>query len=184
MARRFCARGQILGELEPEPFVSRILIAYYSRSGHTQRAAHALADRLGATLLPITERRSRRGAFGYLRSAWEALQQRDAELDMPAVDLAPYDLVVIGTPVWASHPSSPARTFAKLHRRRMPRIALLCTLGGSGADAVFAELQSVLGQAPLATLALTDRELDSASDGAKLDALAATLAAKVMSAVR
>jgi multimeric flavodoxin WrbA len=96
--------------------MSRILIVYYSRSGYTQRAAEALAERLDATLLPIEEARSRRGIFGYWRSAWEALRRIDADIALPATNPADFDLVLIGTPVWASRPSSPARTFAGRHR--------------------------------------------------------------------
>jgi len=159
--------------------MSRILIVYYSRSGYTKRAAEALAERLDASLLLIEEQRSRRGVFGYLRSAWEALRRIDADIALPAVNLADFDLVLIGTPVWASRPSSPARTFAGRHRGRIKRAALFCTLGGSGAEAALAALQQVLGRAPLATLALTDRELDSGAAGAKIDSFAATVRANL-----
>jgi flavodoxin-like protein len=159
--------------------MSRILITYYSRSGYTRRVAESLGQLLDARVTTIEERRSRDGVFGYLRSAWDALRYRDADIAAPSVEPGHFDLVLIGTPVWASHPSSPARTFARRQRGRIKRVAFFCTLGGSGANAALDELQQVLGLAPLATLALTDKEIDSGSADAKLQAFAATLLVNV-----
>lgn len=160
--------------------MSRILIVYFSRTGYTQRVAESLAQMLDAQLEPITEPRSRRGFFGYIRSAREAMRRRDVDLAALAADPGDFDLVLIGTPVWASHPSSPARTLAMRWQGRVKRVALFCTLGGSGAEAALADLQLALGQAPVATLALTDRELDAGTAAPKLEAFAATLRATAL----
>jgi len=123
---------------------------------------------LNAQLEPIEEPRSRRGPLGYLRSAIEAVRGRDAVIRPPVAEPADFDLVLIGAPVWASHPSSPARAFARLYGQRIKRAAFFCTLGGSGAEPALRELEQALGRAPVATLAVTDRELDAGSGSDKL----------------
>ncbi|WP_374563944.1 flavodoxin family protein [Ideonella sp.] len=160
--------------------MSRILVVYFSRTGYTRRVAESLAQRLGAQLAPIDEPRSRRGILGYIRSAREAMRRAEVEITAPAADPGEFDLVLIGTPVWASHASPPARTLALRWQGRVKRVALFCTLGGSGAEAALAELQLAIGQAPVATLALTDRKIDAGTAATKLDAFVAALGAVAM----
>ena len=127
---------------------------------------------LNAQLAPIEEPRSRRGPLGFLRSAIDAVRGRDAVIRPPVAEPADFDLVLIGTPVWASHPSSPARSFARLYGQRIKRAAFFCTLGGSGAEPALRELGQALGRAPVATLTVTDRELDAGSFDDKLTSFA------------
>ena len=47
---------------------NRILVAYYSLSGNTERVALDLAARLGADCEKITELENRHGWRGYLRA--------------------------------------------------------------------------------------------------------------------
>lgn len=159
--------------------MARILVAYYSRGGYTRCVAEQLATRLGAELSPIHERRSRAGAWGYLRSAWEALKGREVEIENPARDPSGYELLVLGTPVWAGHASPPARTFARRFGTGAPRLALFCTMGGSGAAMALAELQQDARHTPLATLALTDREIDAGACELRLADFATLLASRL-----
>lgn len=153
----------------------KTLIAYYSRTGHTRRVADLLAARLGGTASPITEPRSRLGLLGYARSAVEASFGLDAAIVASPVDPARFDLVLIGSPVWAWHLSSPVRAFARSQSASIRRCAFFCTMGGAGAEKAFAELERCLGQAPLATLALTDREIDGERHESKIESFVAAL---------
>ncbi len=164
--------------------MNHILVAYYSRTGHTRRVAEEIARLLGARLLSIDEPRSRRGPGGYLRSAWEAMRGHEADIGAPATDPSGYDLVVLGTPVWAGHASSPVRTWARRHGQHLERVALFCTLGGSGAQRALDELERELHHTPMATLALTDRVIDRGDLRTPLthfvDALRSRLPAEVL----
>jgi hypothetical protein len=85
-------------------------------------------------------------------------------------------LVVLGTPVWASHVCSPIRSYIAAHRLDLQRVAFFCTQGGgSGAAKVFREMEEICGRVPIATLAVEDRELDRDTYTAKLAQFVATL---------
>jgi flavodoxin len=158
----------------------RILIVYFSRTGHTKRLAERLARELGTSSTAITERRSRRGFFGYQRSLIEAVTGRDATIDKLRNQPREHDLVLIGTPIWGWHLSSPVRAFARQHAKALRHVAFFCTMGGSGDRIAFAELQRLVGHRPLATLALTEHELTSMSTGevkAKIDRFVSRLLA-------
>lgn len=139
----------------------KILVVYFSRTGHTRRLAIRLARELGAATAAITEPRSRRGLLGYQRSLYEATFRCEPEIDPLPRQPRDYDLVLIGTPVWGWQLASPVRSFAHRFARTIRRTAFFCTMGGSGDRRAFAELERVLGRRPEAVLALTEAELHS-----------------------
>ena len=80
--------------------MSRTLVVFHSRSGHTRRVAKALAERLDADLDEIVVRQARHGPLGYARCALEALSGCAATVRATEHDPAGYDWVLIGTPIW------------------------------------------------------------------------------------
>lgn len=151
-----------------------MLVAYFSRTGYTQRLAEEMAKAAGADIDRIVERRSRSGLFGYFRSAREALRGASVEIVPATLPPGDHGLVVLGTPVWASHVCSPVRSYIAAHAQNIAQVAFFCTQGGSGAAKVFQEMEELCGRAPIATLAVADRELDR---GTYAPALADFLAA-------
>jgi flavodoxin len=149
--------------------MNRILVVYHSRTGYTRRVALDLAGRLGADLDVIRIVQPMHGPVGYALCALEALAGLAPALRRQEKDPADYDFVVLGTPVWFWSLASPVRSWLEAHGRRARRYAFFCTMGGSGAGRVFAAMRELTGHAPLATLALTDAEID-ATARAKLDA--------------
>jgi len=137
----------------------RLLVISFSRSGTTRKVAEEIAGRLQADREDIRESRSRLGFLGYVRSAREALGRRVIEIDATRHNPADYDLLVIGSPVWASNLSSPVRAYLTRHARQFRRVALFCTQGGSGAPAVLKDMSALCGQAPVATLILKQSEV-------------------------
>jgi menaquinone-dependent protoporphyrinogen IX oxidase len=160
----------------------RVLVVYFSRTGRTQRLAQRLARELGASLMEITESRSRLGLLGYQRSLFEAVAGRSAAIESPLRNPADYDLVLIGTPIWGWHLSSPVRALAHQWRRKVDRVAFFATMGGSGSRQAFDELRRILRCLPSAELALTEREmtdLGAPAVRAKLDQFVKRVAPEV-----
>lgn len=79
-------------------------------------------------------------------------------------DPASYDLVVIGTPIWASNASSPVRAFVNQYGGRVREAAFFCTGDGSDADKAFKGLEELLDRKPQSAMALLgdEREGDPA----------------------
>ena len=114
---------------------SKVLVVYYSRTGATRRLAEALANALQADIEPITDRENRSGIFGYLRSVAESLQKRGASITPMNTHPASYDLVVVGTPVWAWSVSSPVRSYLAAYRGHLPDIAFFLRWAAEAASA-------------------------------------------------
>ena len=128
-----------------------------------------LARRLGADIDEIKIVHPVRGPLGYALSAIEALAEITPPVQPALKSPKGYDRIIVGTPVWLWSLSSPVRAWLAQNRIGGARFAFFCTMGGSGSGSVFAAMAKIAKAKPLATLALTDDELD-AHDTAKLDA--------------
>ena len=154
----------------------KTLVVYYSRTGNTKRVAECIADALGADLLQLTEQEDRQGARGYVVAGWAAMRRKEAALDPLEKDPGDYDLVVVGTPVWAFTVTPAVRTFLNRYSSSIESTAFFCTMGGSGATRTFQEMESLCGAAPLATLSLNDKQLKNEDVGEIVKPFAATIA--------
>ncbi len=162
----------------------RILVVHYSRTGRTRRIAEALAEALGADVEPIRDPADRRGVAGYLRSGLESLLAASGPIERPAHDPGRYDLVVVGTPVWATGVSTPVRTWLWRERDRISRVAFFLTHGGLGASRVFGQMTELAGKTAVATLALREGEIARGRHEEKVAAFAAEVQQRAARAAR
>ncbi len=137
----------------PSTRPGRMLVVSYSMSGHTAALAERLARDLSAERDLIRETRPRQGLSGVLRALVDAAFKRPAIILAPAQDPADYQMLVLGGPVWAGRMATPVRAYATEHGPRARQVAFFCTMGGRGAETAFADLQSLCGKTPVATLA-------------------------------
>lgn len=137
----------------------KTLVVVYSRTGWTRRVGEEIARECGAELRVIEDVNSRRGLFGYWRSIQDARKARQPAIKPMSLDLRPYDLVILGAPVWAGHMAAPMRSFIQRYKQELRRVAVFCTMRGSGADRALAEMAQALGRSPVARLALRDSDI-------------------------
>lgn len=78
-------------------------IVYYSMSGNTRYAAERIAQTIGADLIPLVPTKAYPDS-GFKKFFWggkSALMGDKPALEPYAFDPNAYDLVILGTPVWA-----------------------------------------------------------------------------------
>ena len=146
---------------------SKTLVAYYSRTGSTKRIAHEISSALGCKAEPIREKNIRKGWWGFLMSGMESSRGILPEIEK-FPDVSAYDLVVIGTPVWAGTVASPVRAFLVSHVAQLSKVAFFSTKGGSGGCAAFEKMEKDCKHAPLATLGVRASEIGSGEYTKKL----------------
>ena len=154
----------------------KTLIVFYSRTGCTRMAAQALAVQLGADMEELKETADRSGPMGYLSGGRDAMQKRPAVLLPTARQPADYDLVIIGTPVWAFTMCPAVRTWLLREAAHIRRAAFFCTQGGSGADRTMLHLEQLIGRPPVARLTLRDKDIRAQTCADALAAFAAACA--------
>lgn len=137
----------------------KVLVVYYSRSGTTRTLASAIAKSLGSDIEEIVEPRDRNGFIGYIRSLIETARRQPSAIEPSREDPSAYDLVIIGSPVWAGSIPAPVRSYLAANKARLPEVAFFCTLSGRGSESMFAQMQILLGKSPQASLAVTARKV-------------------------
>jgi len=146
----------------------KTLVAYYSRTGRTRKVAETLARLLSADVEEISDVSNRSGLIGYLKAGRDASLNQLTKLKPLIKDPSSYDLVVVGTPIWAWNVSPPVRTYLTENKDKIRKVAFYCTMGGSSDGKAFKSMEEACGMAPATTLALTELEASSKDLEAKL----------------
>lgn len=139
--------------------MSKFLIIYYSRTGVTEKVARALALELGADMGKIQDEVNRRGLLGYLRSGREAAFKSLPAIKPVEKNLADYDWLIIGTPVWAHSMASPVRVYLHQNKNAIRRLACFCTMAGSGGQSALRDLEKISGHKIEGHLIFKSREV-------------------------
>jgi hypothetical protein len=124
----------------------------------------------------IQEPAGRQGVLGYARSALEALLGASTEIGRLSRDPADFDVVVVGSPIWAASVSSPVRTYLWLERSRLRQVAFFVTHGGTGDARALGQMREVTQRRPAAELVVREREIGSPAAGRKIDAFVRAVA--------
>ncbi len=146
----------------------KILVVFYSRSGNTRKTGQEIAKTLRADADEIMEKEDRGGLLGYMKGGMDALSNKKSELVGGGKDASEYDLVIIGTPVWAARLPPPVRAYADANRGKVKKFAAFCTCGGSGGKQNFKEMERILGLGAQATLEVYEREVKSGAYAEKV----------------
>ena len=139
--------------------MKKILVIFYSRTGFTRKIAEEIVKACNCDIEEIQDIRSRKGFFGFIRSIFEARKKKLPAIKEMITDPTQYDLVILGTPVWAKNISTPLRTYVAEHRDQFKSVAFFCTMGSSGAEKVLHDIAQLCGRDPVVSLSLTDKEI-------------------------
>ena len=108
-----------------------ILCIYYSRSGRTERVVREIAQALDCECVLVRDCVRRDGAIGWLRCGLDAMRKRTRAISRLQTkrQLWEYELVILGTPVWAGRCSSVIRGLLKRRGYEMSNVAYVITHG-------------------------------------------------------
>ena len=142
----------------------KAIIAYYSYTGHAEKVAEALSAALGKKGAVTVERlKPVEEITTFIGQCKAAFARRRSEL-RPGVtfDLSPYDLIVIGCPVWAFAPVPAVNDWLDKVNGLSGKTAIVFLTSGSGAGVgkCFRDIRTVLeskGIARISEVNIPDR---------------------------
>ncbi|HRW58643.1 MAG TPA: hypothetical protein P5048_03360 [Chlamydiales bacterium] len=100
----------------------KILIVYYSRTGHVEKVANAMEKALTTRgnevrLIQVKDLQKRQGAIGFIKGGFHAFKEKQTKIECPQIDIQSYDLVFLGTPIWAGKITPAILTFFQKYHR-------------------------------------------------------------------
>ncbi|MBQ3640832.1 flavodoxin [bacterium] len=122
----------------------KILIAYYSFSGNTKKAALEIQKITNGDLFEIIP------SSAYPNSYNDVVNQAKKEKEtkycpelINNIDISGYDVIFLGTPVWWYTFASPIRTFLSKNNFSNKTIIPFCTHGGGGASSTYSDMKEL-----------------------------------------
>jgi flavodoxin len=146
----------------------KALVVFYSRTGATREVAEALAESLNCDSEELIDTKKRSGPLGYVSAGKDAKAKKLTKLTDIKRDPALYDLVILGTPIWAGTLSSAIRTYIANNKSKFKRVAFFCTHGGSESQQLFAEMEALCERRPVSILALQEKEVKTGTYQGKI----------------
>ncbi|GAK54065.1 flavodoxin [Candidatus Moduliflexus flocculans] len=109
------------------------LVIYYSLEGNTALIAKAVAETLQADLLELQPVKNipNKGFFKFFWGGKQVMMKEQPELQPFSLKPAEYDLIVLGTPVWASSYVPAFRTFLAQYPLKDKQVGLFCCYAGN-----------------------------------------------------
>lgn len=119
-----------------------VLVAYYSLTGKTENVARAIADASGGQLYKITVAKSYPSDSKERRAELEREIEENYLPPLMASDINPenYDIIFIGSPVWANHISQPVKSFLAQYNLTDKRVIPFVTHSGGGKGQSFKDV--------------------------------------------
>lgn len=141
----------------------KTLLVYYSRTGITKGIAEEISKSIDCDVEEIVDKEKRTGIIGYIKSGYETARNKLPDIEAPKYDLSKYDLLIIGTPVWAGKMSVPVKAYLEQNMDKIPNLACFCTCGGSGIDGTLTGIAEYVKISPLASFGLKSADIKSGS---------------------
>jgi flavodoxin len=147
----------------------KTLVVYYSRTGITKKIAEVIAKKTQADIEEIVDLKDRKGPWEYLKAGRDAMKRIPAQIAVIKNNPEYYDLIVIGTPVWAGNMACAVRTYIGGNKDKFKKIALFSTMAGSGDQNTFNEMESLSGKTAVVKVTVRTRDAGKPETDARLD---------------
>lgn len=155
----------------------RVLLVFYSATGHTRAIADEIAAELGATVVQISCPSLDRGGFLTLRRLWSSLTGARPQIRLSSAEAVDkFDLVLIGGPIWADKLATPVTRYIDQVAHKLPKaVGVFISAGSSETSITLPQWEAALGRQPVASLRVSDDDRVSGQHFARIQDYVAAL---------
>ncbi|MCD4824110.1 MAG: hypothetical protein K8S55_05845 [Phycisphaerae bacterium] len=122
----------------------KILVVYYSRTGVTRKVASSIAQTLNADIEELIDTKKRAGPLGFAVAVKDAALKKIVPITPPQKNPGDYDLVIIGTPVWADTMCTAVRAYLTDCGKDIKQAASFCTTHTSGIEQANRQIADII----------------------------------------
>jgi flavodoxin len=142
----------------------KTLIVYYSGTNVTKDIANRLQKELDCDIEEITDGGKYDGRLGYMKGGMNASMGRTSDIDPISKNPSDYDLVIIGTPVWASNMATPVYTYLIKYNDQIKKMASFCTCISGGYEKALEKIAEVSGKTQVSTMFLNAKDVKNPTE--------------------
>ena len=138
----------------------KTLVVFYSRTGNNKKIADLIKEKIGGDIEEIIDLKNRKGLIGWIRSGMDASLKRETKIKDIVSDPENYDMIIVGTPVWAGSITPALRTYLNRNKDKIKDYALFSVSGfGERNRKISDVIKSILRKEAKAVLFISDKEL-------------------------
>jgi flavodoxin len=151
---------------------TKVLVVYYSRTGHTQLVAEKLAKKFNADLERLIDKKKRIGPIAFLAAGKDAVSANTTVIDPLKHSPKDYDIILIGGPAWNGHVTPAVRTFITQNDLSDKKIGLFSSCHYIGVEDALKETANLISKGKnqeFPRLALREHEIKEEALTKKID---------------
>jgi flavodoxin len=122
----------------------KTIVVYYSLTGATEFAAKKIQGQLNADLCEVLDKKHKQGKLIYLKGGAASIREKLTEIEVTK-SIEDYDVVVVGSPIWAGKITPAIRTFLSQNDLSNKKTAFFVTIGGDKPEKSFKNLRKTTG---------------------------------------
>ena len=130
--------------------MGKTLVVYYSRGGNTRKVGNEIANILHAEIEEIVPLKEKKGIIDWIISGRQGMSGEVVDIKPANKNPQDYDLVVVGTPIWAGYLSSPTRKYLREKRGKFRKVAFFSTASDDNGERAFKQMEEECGVSPVA----------------------------------
>ena len=120
------------------------LVAYYSRTNVTKKLAEDIAGKIDADIEEIIPKVNYQGKLGFARGGKHALSEKIIDIENIRFNPADYDVVYIGSPIWAGKTSNPVISYMKQNEGKFNNVKFFLTAASPDFEKGFEQMERFL----------------------------------------
>ncbi|MDD4111130.1 MAG: flavodoxin domain-containing protein [Clostridia bacterium] len=121
----------------------KILVTFYSKTGHTKRVSTDLAKNLKSDIDEIIDLKNRNGIWGWIKAGYDGFKGKLTEIKNQK-NPGNYDLVLVGTPVWGDNLSPAVRTYITKYKNDLKKVVVFTASGGAKIEKTVAQIEAII----------------------------------------
>lgn len=137
----------------------KTLVVFYSKTGTTKRVAEEIAKNMRCDIEEIIDKKKRTGIIGFIIGGRDAMKKIPTEIEEVRYDPEKYDLVIVGSPVWAGNIAPAIRSYLQKFNGKFHSVAFFCTMGKNGDKTTFDNMCEACGKNPERTIAFLAKDV-------------------------
>jgi len=136
----------------------KILVAYYSRTGHNQVLANKIAETLNADLEEVIDLKSRKGIVGWIMGGRDSMTKQLTKIKKTTKNPADYDLTILISPLWVGTAAPAMREYVTENKDKFQSIAVASVSGDGRPQAVVSDIEELSGLKLVSAFHISDAE--------------------------
>ena len=134
----------------------KYLVVYHSRTGNTKTIGTTIRKALSADIDEIIDKKKRTGIVNLVRAGRDGQGKKLTEIQFEK-DPQDYDMIVIGSPIWAGNPTPALRTYLTMHDLKGKKVAFFASSIVNRYANVFSQLKELTPESEHAGIFTTSR---------------------------